>query len=259
MAPEAQCAYGVRENFWSKIRLNWTAHMRIAVAQLRPVGGDITGNTVRHKALIDQAASTKADIIIFPELSLTGYEPELAGELALQEKDPRLDVFQALSATHRLTIGVGAPIQSASGVSIGLVLFHPGLPRQVYYKEYLHPDEEPFFVRGINESVFLNGYPEVALAICYELSVPGHAAEAHAKGAKIYVASVAKTAGGVKKAYERLFSIAREHTMTVLMANCVGLCDGQECTGGSAIWNSRGELVSQLNAYEEGILLHEIP
>ncbi len=52
--------------------------MKICVAQTRPVKGDIQGNIENHIKLIDLAVLNGADTIIFPELSITGYEPELA-------------------------------------------------------------------------------------------------------------------------------------------------------------------------------------
>ena len=56
--------------------------MKIALVQARPVKGDIEANIAAHKRLIGLAVLNGADMIIFPELSITGYEPELANELA---------------------------------------------------------------------------------------------------------------------------------------------------------------------------------
>ena len=56
--------------------------MKIAVAQTKPVTGDIDSNIKNHITLATVAADNGADIIIFPELSLTGYEPSLAKQLA---------------------------------------------------------------------------------------------------------------------------------------------------------------------------------
>lgn len=56
--------------------------MKIAIAQTRPFKGDISANIETHKKLIELAISYKADTIFFPELSVTGYEPELAKDLA---------------------------------------------------------------------------------------------------------------------------------------------------------------------------------
>ncbi|GAB4024027.1 carbon-nitrogen hydrolase family protein [Spirosoma koreense] len=229
--------------------------MKIGVAQTRPVKGDIQQNIGKHKKLIELAVAEGADVLIFPELSLTGYEPRLASQLATTLADSRFDPFQQLADAHALTIGVGMPIRSDGGILIGMLIFQPNQPRQLYAKQHLHADEYPFFVQG-QEPVFLTTEThKLALAICYELSVPEHAEKAHTSRADIYIASVAKSATGVEKAAERLSAIASEYSMTVLMANSVGYCDNFDSAGKSAIWNANGVRVGQLNEEQEGVLL----
>jgi predicted amidohydrolase len=138
-----------------------------------------------------------------------------------------------------------------------VLIFQPGQERQVYSKQYLHADEEPFFVGG-TAPIFLedDGLKDrIALAICYELSVPAHSASAHRQGAEIYLVSVAKTKGGMEKAAVTLSDIAHRYSMLVLVANCIGHCDDFECGGGSAVWNKEGELLAQLGEKEEGLIL----
>lgn len=231
--------------------------MRICVAQTRPVTGDIQANIGQHKRLIDTAVRHQGDLLIFPELSLTGYEPTLAQGLAVYLDDGRLHIFQELADTHQIAIGVGAPILQEAGICIGMLLFQPHQPRQLYAKKYLHPDEEPYFVSGHSTVGLFGDKNNVALAICYELSVPEHAANAYHNGAMIYVASVAKYARGVAAASQRLAEIAREYHMTVFMSNSVGTADGQPCAGGSAIWNNFGVLVGQLDDSSQGILIFD--
>jgi predicted amidohydrolase len=228
--------------------------MRICVAQARPVRGDIQANIENHKKLIDLAISCDAGMVIFPELSITGYEPSLAGELATTADDHRFDGFQKLADAEGITIGIGAPIKSDAGITISMVLFQPNKRRQIYTKKYIHQDEEEFFVSGRGGGLMgPNG--DIALAICYEISIPEHAEEASKAGAEIYIASVAKSVAQVDKAHERLSEIAKTYSMTVLMANCVGHCDNFECGGRSAIWNNKGHLLDQLEVTSEGILL----
>ncbi|WP_421829584.1 carbon-nitrogen hydrolase family protein [Larkinella sp.] len=228
--------------------------MKIGVAQTRPVKGDIPRNLANHQRLIDLAVSDGVDLLIFPELSLTGYEPELAADLATTPDDSRFDVFQTSSDAHQITIGVGIPIRSEKGVWISLLIFQPHQPRHLYSKKYLHADEEPFFVSGQSTLHFLGEKADIALAICYELSVPEHSGNAFQNGAAIYIASVAKSASGMEKASETLSTIAQTYAMTVLVSNCVGPCDNFESVGQSAIWNTKGELIRQLNNTDEGIL-----
>jgi predicted amidohydrolase len=231
--------------------------MKISLVQVRPVKGDIEANIVNHLRMIDLAYSAGADTVLFPELSLTGYEPTFAKELAVVPDDNRLTPLQTLSDTHRLTIGVGSPVKTESGITISLLLFHPGKERGLYSKQFLHPDEEPFFVSRQNKTILLNHQSHVALAICYELAVPAHAEMAYQAGAGIYLTSVAKSAQSVDKAAERLSQVAKEYAMTVGMVNCLGVNDGMDCGGRSSVWNRRGELIGQLDDSREGILLFD--
>lgn len=229
--------------------------MKICLAQTKPERGVIDANINNHLALIDSAISHGADCIIFPELSLTAYENSLAKELAVTKDDERLTVFEQLSSEGNITIGVGIPTKGEEGVHISMILFQPGQPRQVYSKKYLHEDEWPFFTPGENYTgLQINGTP-VALAICYELSIPQHAQDAGKRGAPIYLTSVVKTAAGVEKAGKTLVDIAKTYNMTVLMVNSVGLCEDGLCAGGSAAWNGKGELLGQLDDLNEGLLL----
>lgn len=229
--------------------------MKICVVQARSAKGDIGQNIINHKKLIELAVSKKAGIIIFPELSITGYEPSLAKELAANKDDKRLDVFQSLSDTNQVTIGVGMPTKSGTGTSISMIIFQPGKTSELYSKKYLHADEDSFFISGENFRGLKTEPDNIALAICYELSVPAHSEDAYKAGASIYLTSVAKTPSGVQKAAVSLATIAANYSMTVLMANCVGQCDGEACGGKSAIWNNKGVLMGQLDDTNEGILI----
>ena len=229
--------------------------MKICVAQIRPAKGDIGSNIDKHKKLIDLAVSNGADIIVFPELSLTGYEPALAEALATTQDDSRFDGFQIISDAGQIIIGVGVPTKTGAGICISMVVFQPGQPRQTYSKKHLHADEEPFFVSGQNLATLKAGKTDIALAICYELSIPEHPENAFRNGAEVYIASVAKSAGGVEKSFPILSGIARQYSMTVLMSNCTGPCADGECAGKTAIWHSDGLLAGQLNGTDEGILM----
>ena len=231
--------------------------MKICITQTNPIKGDIETNIARHKKFIELAVSNAADIIIFPELSLTGYEPSLAKELATDANDIRLNDFQIISDTHQISIGVGLPTKSNAGICISMIFFQPNKPRQVYSKKYLHADEEPFFVSGANISGIKIKEKNVALAICYELSVPQHSEDAFKSGAEIYIASVAKTATGVEKAFKTLSDTASKYSMTTLMSNSVGLCEDGLCAGQSAVWNNKGVLITQLDNTSEGILIFD--
>jgi predicted amidohydrolase len=229
--------------------------MKICIIQARSIKGDIQQNIANHKKLITLAIANKADTVIFPELSITAYEPELAEELATDKDDSRFDVFQEISNTHQVTIGIGVPTKNYPNPCISLVIFQPGKARQLYSKKHLHADEEPFFTSGENFNDLKNGKNHIALAICYELSIAEHSENAYKRGASVYLASVAKTAGGAENAAQTLSAIAANYSMTVLMANCVGQCEGKTAGGKTAVWNNKGVLTGQLNDTDEGILI----
>lgn len=231
--------------------------MKLALVQARPVRGDVEANIAAHVRHVTTAAGLGAEFVVFPELSLTGYEPELARERAVDERDPRLAVFRRLSDDLRLIIGIGLPARAAPRPRISLVLFAPQAPPRLYSKGYLHADEEPFFCPGELGMSMMDTSPRIALAICCELSVPAHAETAFRQGAEVYLCSVAKTAGGVERSHARLAEIARSRSAQVLMVNAVGMSGDGECAGGSAAWDRGGNLVARLDATSEGILLFD--
>ena len=229
--------------------------MKICIAQIKPFKGDIDKNVQNHLKLIDLAVSHRADSIVFPELSLTSYEPKLSKDLATNQDDKRLNIFQTISDTKRITIGVGLPTISNSGVQISMIIFQPNKARQTYSKQHLHSDELPYFVNGQDQLILKIDNKQVAPAICYESLLPEHSEKVYRSGAEIYIASVAKSANGVAKAFKHFPQIAKQYSMTVLMSNCVGLCDDFESVGKSSIWNKKGVLLAQLNDTNEGILI----
>lgn len=229
--------------------------MKIAVAQIKPVKGDIASNINDHSKLIDLAVTNGAGAIFFPELSITGYEPELAKELSTDKDDNRFVIFQKISDEKAITIGIGAPLKANDAVQISMLIFQPYKETKVYSKQYLHADEVPYFVPGHDTVLLTLDNKKIAPAICYELSVPEHSAAANAAGANIYIACVAKSAAGMEKATETLAAIAKKYSMTTLLANAVGPCDNFISAGKTAIWNNEGFLKAQLNDNAEGILI----
>ena len=138
-----------------------------------------------------------------------------------------------------------------------MIVFQPQKPRQTYFKKYLHSSEEPFFVSAENRVGLIGYEANIAIAICYELSVPAHSENAHNMGAAIYIASIVESFNDIEKAHRNLKGIATKYSMQVLMANCVGQSGNYDCAGRSAVWNSNGELLAQLNDRDEGILIFD--
>jgi predicted amidohydrolase len=219
--------------------------IKIAAAQIAPIAGEIEQNIQKHCALIRQAAEQGADLVFFSELSLTGYEPPLAKVLAMKTDDPRLEVFQRLSNQYDMVIGVGFPSRCPEGIRISMLFFQAGQAPLLYSKQHLHADELPFFVPG-NEQIFLKvkGFT-IAPAICYESLLHDHAESVVKKGAQIYLASVAKSAQGLAKAYLHYPVLSKQFGLKVVMANCVGPSDDFVSAGGSGFWGPGGFTIGE--------------
>jgi predicted amidohydrolase len=232
--------------------------MKISLAQTRPHKGDVEKNIVAHMEFVRLAVSHNSDLIVFPELSLTGYEPTLAKELATTENDPRLDDLQKISNEKNITICAGMPTRKGESIRISMLIFSPHQPRRVYSKQFLHEDEFPFFENGCDGVFLSHANHVIAPAICYESLLPGHAETAFKNGATVYLASVAKSARGVEKAFRHYPAIAKQYSMFVCMANCVGASDNFLSVGKSAVWNSDGVLMGELDETNEGILVFDM-
>ena len=231
--------------------------MKICLAQTKAIKGNIKSNIANHKKWIDIAIFNKADLIIFPELSLTGYEPELAKDLATDQNDSRLEESQKISDKNNITIGAGLPIKTDQGISISILFFQPNLPRIIYSKQILHSDELPYFIQGNGQLILNIKNMNVAPAICYESLQHQHSEKAVQLGAELYVASVAKSQKGVEKAFKHFPEIAKKSGIPVLMCNCVGFCDNFESAGQTSVWDENGVLIGQLNNENEGMLIFD--
>lgn len=228
--------------------------MKVSVAQNRPVIGNIPSNIESHKKLIELAASEGAGMVIFPELSLSGYEPKIAAEVATTINDERFEQLQQLSDRHKIVIGAGVPVKQQEGITITMIIFQPDQPRRTYSKKYLHEDEVPYFIPGQNFQTLTIDDTKISLAICYEISVPEHAQAAAAQHPVIYIASVAKFKRHMEQTISTLAGTAKNYSIITMMANCLGVCDGEECVGSSAAINTDGSVIGQLDDRSEGVL-----
>jgi len=85
-------------------------NFKLAVAQIPSVKGDVPRNIESHLKAINVAVRNQASIVIFPELSLTGYEPELASSLAFAIDDKRLQPLASTAVENNIWIVAGAPL-----------------------------------------------------------------------------------------------------------------------------------------------------
>lgn len=231
--------------------------MRICLAQIEPVKGDIDKNIELHRLYIERATDNKAELIVFPELSLTSYEPEIAKELATDINDPRFTILQKLSDERQISIMAGLPTNSANAIRISMIILQPDSSPILYSKQIIHEDEKPYFTEGYKQEIITFDNTKIAPAICYESLQPSHISNAIALGADIYIASVAKPERGMEKALEYFPAVAKQYNIPILLVNSVGFCDNFMSVGKSSVWSEKGDLLAQLDSSSQGMLICE--
>ncbi len=231
---------------------------RVAVAQTVPVAGDLSHNLRQHLALITQAHAAGAQLILFPELSLSGYDLPRISEWVTGPEDPALTPLREAARQTGMLLIAGAPVYSLDGadICIGSLLFTPEGRIHLYRKQHLHPGEEKFVVPGPpGVELFPWAGERVALAICADTTHSSHASDAAAAGATVYAASVFWTPGGYGHDAAMVQSYARDYALTVLIANYGGPCGGFESGGQSAGWAPGGQLVASAPAQGAHLLV----
>lgn len=215
----------------------------VAAIQSASIKGDIAANLTRHLALVRQAAALGVRLALFPELSLIGYEPDVAAATALRGADVRLAPLADLAQNSGMTIVVGAPLRIDGTLYIGAISFLPDGRVIEYTKQHLHDGEDAVFTAGFGgEALDIEG-ASAALAVCADFTHASHAQAAAQAGAKLYAASALVSPGGYAKDSEILRGYAEQHAMPVLMSNHGGPTGGWQSAGRSALWDERGKLV----------------
>ncbi|MEW6195382.1 MAG: carbon-nitrogen hydrolase family protein [Bacteroidota bacterium] len=230
----------------------------VAAAQSGSVKGNISENISAHLNFIDAASEHNVDIIIFPELSLTGYEPEIAKENMLEGSENILNPFIDSANKKNITIIAGAPICSEYDKPyIGAFIIHPSKQITVYRKRYLHKGEELFFVPSQDNLVFRLKDESIGMAICADIDNPAHPLDAKKCGATIYAASVLMSVNGIDDAYNKFSSYAKQYKMLAVMANYAINTGGFITAGKSGIWNENGNLIASAEGTETTLVIAE--
>lgn len=228
----------------------------IAAAQSSSAKGDIAWNVLRHAEFVIRAARHQAKVVVFPELSLTGYEPTVAAETAVDATDRSLFPLQELTDRLNMTIIAGCPVRSAEvRPCIGAFIIRPQLPVGVYRKRFLHPGEERHFMPSDDIVVCRCHGREIGIAICADISNPRHPADLRLQDATIYAAGVAMTPNGIGEAEAEMAGHARRHHFLAVMANYASETGGYPMAGKSAIWDESGSIVAQAESSGECLVL----
>jgi len=229
--------------------------LTIAAAQAVSIRGDVERNLEHHGQLARLAASRKAGVIVFPELSLTGYELDLAEELAFSASDPRLERLEDVADSSGSIVVVGAPVRLGSALHIGAFIVAPGREPRLYTKRHVTPDESKVFAPGDLDPAIQVGTESATLAICADTTHPTHADAAAERGARLYLAGVFFDPEGIAENMERLGGYASRHSMVVAMANAGAPTSEFDSAGQSSIWSESGKCVARFPGLGAGIAL----
>lgn len=239
--------------------------LRIVMAQLNPLVGDVEGNVDRILAAATRARDEfQADVIVCPELCLTGYPPE---DLLLR---PGL-LFATLRGLERLKrelrgidLVVGYPFEDQGGVYNVASLLRDGqlisTCRKQHLPNYSVFDEKRYFVPGEAQAclVEIRGVP-VGLTICEDIWLPGPVAQAREAGAKL-ILNLNASPYHLEKRGEREAVVterARDNRLPVIYVNQVGGQDELVFDGGSFVVDASGTLTQHAPTWVEDLYLVE--
>lgn len=230
----------------------------VAAAQSGSRAGEIDWNISHHMDFIQQAAELQVDVLVFPELSLSGYELALSPALAMEINDPRLIPFSIAASQYQMSVTIGLPLLDGEQIRLCALTFLPDGARLVYGKRHLFGAEKQFFQPG--DSVALFGQPQryVALAVCADLSVEGFAQDAARRGACLYANSVLVSVGGYENDCQYLARWSGKYNMAVLMANHALPTGGYQSAGKSAFWDPHGRQVVQGGTGEQLVIARQM-
>jgi NAD+ synthase (glutamine-hydrolysing) len=248
---------------------------RVALAQLAPALGRLDANLEAHLEALGRARAGGADLVVFPELGLTGYQlQDLSAEVAMRADDPRLAAlvaetrnlsaivsFVEETADHRLFI-------AAALVEDGVICH---LHRKVYLPTYGLFDERRFFAAGDTVRAFSSRLGVgLGIAICedfWHLAVPLLLA---LDGAQVLVnvssspgrdvAAVDGVGLGTATSWRTLMrTYAQLTTSFVVFCNRVGVDESITFWGGSEVVDPRGDTVFQAPFHDEGLFFVDLP
>ena len=248
--------------------------MKIALAQIAPRLGDMEYNVRLHLDYIEKARRNKADLVVFPELSLTGYTlKDLVPDVAL---DPKSDgLFKRILARSRgLSIVLGFIEEPAEerGIYYNSAAFLAGGKiRHIHRKVYLPTnglfEEAKFWAPGRGFSVFDAPFGKAGLLVCRDFLHYGSSYVLFSGGADLIITISAAPGRGVSEgeAFEtsRMWELMGEaisyfSTAFVIYANRVGVEDGVSFAGRSFIFGPSGRLLARASALESELLMHTI-
>ncbi len=233
-------------------------NLKIAAAQISIKDGDVEANIASHLNAIAAAIKKNVSVIVFPELSLTGYSLDIAGKLAFSENDFRLNPFRELSKKHKVTTVIGVPIKSSNRKPyIGAIRITNSGETDTYFKIHLHSTEVQYFSYGLEPHQFRIQDEKIGLAICADITHASHPSKYKEHGVSIYAAGVIISENGYAHETSLLQNYAKENQMLVVMANNSGLTGTIHSCGQSAIWSPNGECIVRIGKNDQALVIAE--
>lgn len=238
--------------------------LRIAAAQAAVRAGDVSANAETAAHLIETAAAEGAEVVVFPELFLCGYDLAMLRERPdrtdVTVEDPRLDPIRATCRDRRVVAVVGASLARGSERTISALVFgRDGDIEGTYEKIHVDPDERHLFAPGARHVILeLEGW-KLGLGICYDASFPEHARATAAAGADAYLCPSAFF-GDESDHRRSVYFAARalENTFYVVFANFVGTHGGTEFCGQAAIYGPNGRAVASAGRSGDALAVAEL-
>jgi predicted amidohydrolase len=217
--------------------------LSVAVAQPRCASHDVATNTIAHAALVRSAGSR---VVVFPELSLTGYE---LGAAVISLDDPRLTPLADACAEAGSMALVGAPVEDEQrNVYIAMLAIDGYGVWVAYQKIWLGQVEAERFTPGPSPAVIAIDGWRLGLAICKDTGNAVHAAATAALGMDAYIAGMVESADDSTLPIQRARRIAVDHGVWVAIASFAGSTGGgfEHTAGHSVICSPVGEIVAEL-------------
>jgi NAD+ synthase (glutamine-hydrolysing) len=238
--------------------------MRIALAQIDTVVGDLDGNRERIVGRLQEAREAGADLVLFPELAVTGYPPEdlLFRPEFLRQARRSLDQIAA-EATHIAAL-VGIPWLERDLFNACAVCAD-GEVKAIYPKRFLPNygvfDEVRYFQPGRDLLLLRIGEALIGPTVCEDIWQPGPPATDLALAGAHVIANISASPFHVGKGLEReemLITRARDNTCWVVLVNAVGGQDELIFDGHSVVIDEEGDVVARAPSFEEALLVVDI-
>jgi NAD+ synthase (glutamine-hydrolysing) len=238
--------------------------LRLALAQINPVVGDLGGNSKKIIGYVKKARAVGADIVAFPELAVTGYPPE---DLLLK---PRFvsDNIRELDEVRRASKGISVVVgfvDRVDDIYNAAAVISDGRLCDVYHKIHLPNngtfDEHRYFRQGGRFSFYRAGETLVGVNICEDIWRPeGPSRRQALAGAELIInINASPYTVGKGRIRERMLSTrAAESAVIVACVNMVGGQDELVFDGGSLIINERGEVIARGRMFEEDLLVMDL-